>query len=97
MGAQEFIQKSKGKTAREAFDNAVQQAQYDFGHAGYTGSMAEKSDYVLIWYRTGKIPLNLRTTCSPMTTKESTINGARPVALKSPRANIFSLVGRVHK
>jgi hypothetical protein len=57
MGAQDFMQKSKGKTAREAFDNAVQQAQYDFGHAGYTGSMAEKSDYVLIPVPDGKDPV----------------------------------------
>jgi hypothetical protein len=45
MGACDFRVRSKGKTAREAFQAAVQQAQYDYGHAGYTGTIAEKDRF----------------------------------------------------
>jgi hypothetical protein len=48
MGAYTFTTKAKGKTAREAFDAAVRQAEWDHGHAGYTGTIAEKSEFVLI-------------------------------------------------
>ena len=48
MGANEFVVKSKGKTAAEAFEVAVEQAAYDYGHAGYTGTIAEKSEFVKI-------------------------------------------------
>lgn len=45
MGATEFTTVATGKDMREAFDNAVKQAQYDYGHAGYTGTIAEKDGY----------------------------------------------------
>lgn len=48
MGAETFMNSGSGKTVAEAFRTAVEQAQYDHGHAGYTGSLAEKSDYVEI-------------------------------------------------
>ncbi|AVO25119.1 hypothetical protein KHQ84_gp194 [Rhodococcus phage Finch] len=48
MGAYEFDQRATGKDADEAFDNARQQAQYDHGHSGYTGTIAEKHNYVII-------------------------------------------------
>lgn len=48
MGAETFFQTASGKTAREAFDNAVREALYNYGHAGYTGTIAEKQDYVVI-------------------------------------------------
>jgi len=48
MGSNEFIQVSKGKTANEAFTNAVLQAEYDHGHSGYTGTIAEKDAFVEI-------------------------------------------------
>lgn len=47
MGASDFIDYGIGKTADEAFSNAVQQARYDYGHAGYTGTIAEKPGFVL--------------------------------------------------
>jgi hypothetical protein len=36
---------------KKAFAAAVEQAQYDNGHAGYTGSIAEKSDHRFIGTR----------------------------------------------
>lgn len=49
MGACDFIHASVNEpNVRKAFDTAVAQAQYDYGHAGYTGSIAEKNDYVVI-------------------------------------------------
>jgi|8_EtaG_2_1085327.scaffolds.fasta_scaffold108037_2 hypothetical protein len=45
MGAVEFVTSSRGKTPEEAFTNAVEEAQYDYGHAGYTGTIAEKPGF----------------------------------------------------
>lgn len=50
MGADTFFASAQGQTAKEAFDAAVKQAQYDYGHAGYTGTIAEKSEFVMIPY-----------------------------------------------
>ena len=48
MGGTTFSQVGKGKTAREAFHNAVTEARYQNGHGGYTGSLAEKHEFVMI-------------------------------------------------
>lgn len=56
MGAEQFITKSNGKTAREAFDAAVKQAQHDYGHAGYTGTIAEKDTFVELKVPEGMTP-----------------------------------------
>lgn len=48
MGATTFGCKAIGKTAKEAFNRAVEDAQYEYGHGGYTGSIAEKSSFVMI-------------------------------------------------
>lgn len=45
MGSEQFQTTSIGKTARIAFRNAVKQAQYDHGHSGYTGTIAEKEEF----------------------------------------------------
>lgn len=46
MGAESFQTHSYGKTTVEAFDTAVNNAQYDYGHAGYTGTIAEKDGFI---------------------------------------------------
>lgn len=56
MGAQTFFQKATGKNAAEAFHAAVSQAQYDHGHAGYSGTLAEKSNFVAIAVEPGMDP-----------------------------------------
>jgi len=48
MGATDFMVTSTGKNAKEAFRNAVHRAEYDYGHRGYTGTIAEKDSYTMI-------------------------------------------------
>jgi len=50
MGAEQFCIKKKGiyKNAKEAFLEAVEDAQYDHGHGGYTGTIAEKDSFKMI-------------------------------------------------
>ena len=47
MGAEYFQVKSTGNTIDEAFRKVVDEARYNYGHAGYTGTIAEKSSYTL--------------------------------------------------
>ena len=48
MGAAGFTTTGTGSNAKEAFRSAVRQAQQEEGSAGYTGSIAEKRDFVLL-------------------------------------------------
>ena len=48
MGAEVFVVHARGNDADEAFFEAVRRARYDYGHAGYTGTIAEKNSYVRI-------------------------------------------------
>ena len=45
MGASYFEDRATGTNAQEAFDRAKEQAFYDYGHAGYSGSIAEKDSF----------------------------------------------------
>ena len=45
MGASEFFTPASGKDVKEAFANAVSHARHEYGHGGYTGTIAEKHDY----------------------------------------------------
>lgn len=54
MGAEVFIQVGEGETAKKAFNKAYDEACYDYGHRGYTGSMAEKDCFVEIELPEGK-------------------------------------------
>ena len=56
MGAETFETRAKGKTAEIAFREAVKQAQYDHGHGGYAGTIAEKREFTLIAVPEGKAP-----------------------------------------
>src|SRR3990167_2827661 len=56
MGAQQFYNSAKGATAAEAFKSAVEQAQYDHGHSGYSGTIAEKEDFTMIELPAGREP-----------------------------------------
>lgn len=46
MGATTFVVESRGTTAAHAFSKAVSEAQYEYGHRGYTGTIAEKYEYI---------------------------------------------------
>lgn len=56
MGADQFSCTAKSKTATQAFNAAVNKAQYDHGHSGYTGTIAEKSEFVMIVPNEGESP-----------------------------------------
>lgn len=58
MGASEFLISVKAKTAEEAFSIATKDARYEYGHGGYTGSIAEKNSFVMISVPEGKDPRN---------------------------------------
>jgi hypothetical protein len=45
MGACDFITYGFGKDADEAFSRCVQDAQWESGHGGYTGTIAEKGSF----------------------------------------------------
>ena len=46
MGADNFMVVELGRDAEDAFNRAAESAAYDFGHAGYTGTIAEKPGLV---------------------------------------------------
>jgi hypothetical protein len=48
MGADTFYDVAIGRTAEEAFSATVDDALHWNGHGGYTGSIAEKNDFVMI-------------------------------------------------
>jgi len=48
MGAETFYHTATDRNAEEAFYKAIGEAQYDYGHAGYTGTIAEKDRFIVI-------------------------------------------------
>lgn len=48
MGACTFVTLGKGRTAKEAFRDAVEDARYEHGHGGYTGTIAEKDRFKMV-------------------------------------------------
>ena len=56
MGASSFNEEWQGKTPQAAFRGAVESAQWEFGHGGYSGSMAEKSDFEVVHPVGGETP-----------------------------------------
>jgi len=45
MGANQFAVRGEAWTAEEAFRQAVEEAQYEHGHGGYSGTIAEKDSF----------------------------------------------------
>lgn len=48
MGANDFFQMGKGGDVKTSFVSARDEALYDHGHSGYTGTLAEKDSFVVI-------------------------------------------------
>lgn len=48
MGASDFYTMSFGRDVREAFGKAIEEARWESGHGGYTGTIAEKDSYRII-------------------------------------------------
>lgn len=46
MGGCTFEDVAFGKTCQDAFSRCVDEARYNYGHAGYTGTIAEKDQFV---------------------------------------------------
>jgi hypothetical protein len=51
MGAMTFEQYADGADPQVAFGSAREDALYEHGHGGYSGTLAEKDDYVIITRR----------------------------------------------
>tara|TARA_R110000751_G_scaffold271119_1_gene370888 strand:+ start:3602 stop:3934 length:333 start_codon:yes stop_codon:yes gene_type:complete len=47
MGADVFYNRTKGNDAKVAFREELEEARYMSGHGGYTGTIAEKSGFVM--------------------------------------------------
>lgn len=45
MGAEVFYNRVKGTDSSKAFNEAVEEACYEYGHGGYTGTIVEKSSF----------------------------------------------------
>lgn len=45
MGGEFFDKRRSAATAKEAFDSLVSEALHDYGHRGYTGTIAEKRGF----------------------------------------------------
>lgn len=48
MGATTFCTEQEGSSADAAFHLAIKEAQHEFGHGGYSGTVAEKHEYVMV-------------------------------------------------
>ncbi len=56
MGANQFCNNGSGLTAKEAFSDLVDDALFEYGHRGYTGTIAEKSSFIMIQPNEGETP-----------------------------------------
>src|SRR5262245_42519472 len=56
MGACNFDVIAKGKTAAEAFNTVTSQARWEHGHGGYSGTIAEKREFVMLTVPEGVEP-----------------------------------------
>jgi hypothetical protein len=56
MGADVFMVSARGSSARDAFSDARREAQYECGHGGYTGTIAEKHGFTVIPLKEGREP-----------------------------------------
>lgn len=48
MGGCTFNDVVSGENARDAFNTVTEQARWENGHGGYTGTIAEKRDFILM-------------------------------------------------
>ncbi len=64
MGAKEFRNSQSAATAEEAFRLLVEEAKYNHGHAGYTGTIAEKRSFRMERPRCDETPRECVTRCA---------------------------------
>lgn len=59
MGACDFRKRRKGTSAKEVFEGLVSEAKHEDGHGGYTGTIAEKTSFVVVEPPVGMTPETL--------------------------------------
>jgi hypothetical protein len=64
MGAEQFVNYSLGKNAKDAFKSAKEVAQYERGHGGYSGTIAEKDSFKMVTPNAGESPSECVHRCS---------------------------------
>ncbi|KOV84624.1 hypothetical protein ADL03_15110 [Nocardia sp. NRRL S-836] len=86
MGASTFITYGEGADIATALRGAMEDAQYEYGHRAYTGTIAEKNSYVAIddVSRPQATPRRLLPNCSTSTTSGSLTSGARRGYRRAP-------------
>ena len=47
MGAEVFYNRAKGTSAKDCFRDEYENACYEHGHGGYSGTLAEKGSYTM--------------------------------------------------
>ncbi|MFD5451248.1 hypothetical protein [Streptomyces sp. NPDC127100] len=72
MGAYDFSTYQEGTGVENAFRAAVEDAQYEHGHGGYTGTIAEKDEFTVI-------------TQTPMPLNEAEEYAAKLISADDPR------------
>lgn len=58
MGADEFTTLGVGKSMADAFRQARERAQWEHGHGGYSGTIAEKGNAVVVGQPSQPLPLD---------------------------------------
>ena len=58
MGACTFAVTAEGKDAKNAFNKAQEEARYMYGNSGYTGTIAEKPNFIKIVCPADKKPMD---------------------------------------
>lgn len=58
MGATDFMVSAKGTSPKEVFQKLVKEAKHEFGHVGYSGTIAEKDSFKFLPLPPGKNPFD---------------------------------------
>ena len=82
MGAMYFSQVGIGRDVSDAFHTAREQAGWEHGHGGYTGTLAEKYDYVVFDLPNGWKSVDLLRTAQLAEYPERLEGRADPVVTK---------------
>ena len=99
MGANNFFTYAIGETIDEAFNTAVVGARLWHGHGGYTGTIAEKHEFVLVslpprW--TARKLAGLLQLASPTVRGETEMAIARPLTEHFSAGELRQLVEQYH-
>jgi hypothetical protein len=91
MGASTFITFAQGNTAQDAFRAAREEALYEHGHSGYTGSIAEAHSFLILSDNGASLKARLRTAIDGL---KDWVREVRAGRMIQPR-EVETLAGRV--